>query len=246
MAYFSDAEVGDKVFDYLKQEWGNVVRIFKDDSHQLRVVYRDSFDYYTIEGKLHMYDEVQVLFWDEVKPVTPPDKPFEYPMWFKLKTYNAIVKFTGLTNGIVVVPDACLPYPVGYGDDNLTPHTDKNTWEQVEEPTDPSSILEFEDIAVKEEELSNKTYSFKEAIFKLIQLQELELQELHHYAAKTDLPVWKAKHYAERIDKPTEAYRFKLGRTKTNPLKEYDSNKNFLIAPDDVFATWTIKTIKEN
>ena len=110
---------------------------------------------------------------------------------------------------------------------------------------DEYTILVFEDVVIKEEELNNKTYSFKGAVFKLIQLQELELQELHHRAAKTCLPVLEPKYYAERIDKPSEAYRFKLGRTKTNPLKEYNTNKDFLTAPDDVFAMWTIKTIKE-
>jgi len=74
---FKEAKIGDKVFDYLKQQWGIIEGITPSykDRYPLKVRFKDnSFKTFTEEGKLS-YSIVQTLFWNEVKPITPPKKP---------------------------------------------------------------------------------------------------------------------------------------------------------------------------
>jgi len=74
---FSNAKVGDMVFDYTSQEWGQIDAIgHEDQEYPINV----SFDKhwakaYTTNGSYSLGDVVPVLFWDEVKPIIPPNKP---------------------------------------------------------------------------------------------------------------------------------------------------------------------------
>lgn len=57
-------------------------------------------------------------------------KEFEYPMWFKsLVNEYLIVKFNGLTDGIIV--GAKDKNTIGYCEPLWKPHTDANTWINV-------------------------------------------------------------------------------------------------------------------
>lgn len=54
-------------------------------------------------------------------------KEFEYPMWFKsLKDEDLIVKFNGLTEGIII--DTKSGLHKGYLDASWIPHTDEEMW----------------------------------------------------------------------------------------------------------------------
>jgi len=74
---FSNAKIGDMVFDYTLQKWGQIDAIeHEDQAYPIKV----SFDEYgtknyTIDGRDSLDAVVPVLFWDEVKPITPPKKP---------------------------------------------------------------------------------------------------------------------------------------------------------------------------
>ena len=74
---FNNAKIGDKVFDYLLQQWGTVVMIRLDINWYPLLVEFDKRGVigYTFDGKRDIKDKVQALFWNEVKPITPPDKP---------------------------------------------------------------------------------------------------------------------------------------------------------------------------
>jgi len=73
---FSNAKVGDKVFDYLKQEWGVIQDVDNSQILPLLVKFSEkSFGGYTYKGTISIYDTLPILFWDEVKPITPPEKP---------------------------------------------------------------------------------------------------------------------------------------------------------------------------
>jgi len=76
-ATFENAKVGDRVFDYLFQEWGTVVAIYAD---KFRVRFNDKqwLDYYK-SGKGNSSHTLQRLFWDEVKPIEAPHKPVSVP-----------------------------------------------------------------------------------------------------------------------------------------------------------------------
>ena len=73
---FKSAKIGDRVFDYLLQEWG-AVSFIKDAGHKypIRVQFAEIKKEYTSGGKDLCSYKLQTLFWDEVKPITPPDKP---------------------------------------------------------------------------------------------------------------------------------------------------------------------------
>lgn len=72
---FKDAKVGDKVFDYIKQDWGTV-RYIENSLYSLEVEFNNGdVKYFTMDGKLFNDDTLPILFWDEVKPIVPPKKP---------------------------------------------------------------------------------------------------------------------------------------------------------------------------
>jgi len=88
---FSGAKVGDRVFDYILQKWGQIGAIKYDQACPIIV----SFDEYgtknyTIDGRDSLDAVVPVLFWDEVKPITPPDKPLP-----KLKVDTRVLVWDG-------------------------------------------------------------------------------------------------------------------------------------------------------
>ena len=73
---FSKAKVGDRVFDYLIQKWGEIISTTNLRPYTVLV----RFEYgtmasYTIQGIKNSIDKLPILFWDEVKPITPPEKP---------------------------------------------------------------------------------------------------------------------------------------------------------------------------
>jgi len=74
---FKDAKIGDRVFDYTLQEWGKIVAIeHKDQAYPINVSFGECLTKdYTINGSYSLGDVVPVLFWDEVRPITPPEKP---------------------------------------------------------------------------------------------------------------------------------------------------------------------------
>ena len=74
---FKDAKVGDKVFDYTLQKWGQIDTIGREGKMYPISVLFDEYltENYTIDGKEFLQNAVPVLFWDEVKPITPPEKP---------------------------------------------------------------------------------------------------------------------------------------------------------------------------
>ena len=74
---FKDAKVGDKVFDYTLQEWGQINAIStKNITRPIKVLF-DIYgtEGYTIDGRNLLGSVAPVLFWNEVKPITPPEKP---------------------------------------------------------------------------------------------------------------------------------------------------------------------------
>jgi len=72
---FKDAKIGDRVFNYLKQQWGTIEKITSFHEYPLQVKFDDdSVKTFTIDGRLS-YSIVQTLFWDEVHPIIPPKKP---------------------------------------------------------------------------------------------------------------------------------------------------------------------------
>jgi hypothetical protein len=79
MAYFSDAKVGDKVYDYTLQEWGKIIEINNNSEYPIVVRFNScgEEETYMLDGRELINHKAPILFWDEVKPVTPPDKPFD-------------------------------------------------------------------------------------------------------------------------------------------------------------------------
>lgn len=73
---FKNVKVGDKVFDYKYQTWGIIYNICKLEIRGIYVKLDCGItESYTVDGKTSVYDKVPMLFWDEVKPITPPKKP---------------------------------------------------------------------------------------------------------------------------------------------------------------------------
>ena len=73
---FKSTKIGDRVFDYLLQEWGTVSFI-KDAGHKypIRVQFAEIKKEYTSGGKDLCSYKLQTLFWNEMEPITPPEKP---------------------------------------------------------------------------------------------------------------------------------------------------------------------------
>ena len=73
---FKDSQVGDRVFDYLIQEWGEIISTTNLRPYTVLVRFEDgAMGSYTIQGIKNTIDKLPTLFWDEVKPITPPEKP---------------------------------------------------------------------------------------------------------------------------------------------------------------------------
>jgi len=73
---FSNAEIGDNVFDYIKQEWGSILNIKHGNPYPILVEFsKYNTKSYTLGGKQSLSDVGPILFWDEVKPIEPPSKP---------------------------------------------------------------------------------------------------------------------------------------------------------------------------
>ena len=91
---FSDAKVGDKVFDYTLQEWGEIISTGNLPPYTVLV----RFEYgimgsYTIKGIKNSIDKLPTLFWDEVTPITPPEKPLP-----KLEIDTPVLVWSSNTN----------------------------------------------------------------------------------------------------------------------------------------------------
>ena len=73
---FSEAKVGDRVFGYTHQKWGTIKKINADATYSIWVTFQGNVeDSFTYQGYMNAIHGVPVLFWDEVKPLTPPKKP---------------------------------------------------------------------------------------------------------------------------------------------------------------------------
>lgn len=66
----------------------------------------------------------------EVYTSVSEDTVFNYPITCKIVGSNAMVQFTGLTEGVVVSGDSSW-YPNGYTSKYWSPHTDKLVWERA-------------------------------------------------------------------------------------------------------------------
>ncbi len=69
---------------------------------------------------------------------TTVNKDFKYPMWFKSKKWDYIVKFTDLRHGIVVLEGTNPRIDKDFSCSIWTAHTDSEIWEQVENPNKES------------------------------------------------------------------------------------------------------------
>lgn len=68
---FKNAKVGDKVFDLLLQQWGNIVSIDKDYVYPLKVVFNNSSTssttvLYTLEGYGYIKHKVPILSYTKI------------------------------------------------------------------------------------------------------------------------------------------------------------------------------------
>ena len=71
---FSNCKKGDRVFDYTLQEYGFVSYVYPDLIYCLEVEFSDTVHFYTKDGLADLKNKVPTLFWEEVKPITPPKK----------------------------------------------------------------------------------------------------------------------------------------------------------------------------
>jgi len=83
---FKNAKVGDKVFNYLYQRWETITDIRNNEPYPIVTFFNE----YTYSGKEFVEDVVPTLFWGEVKPITPPEKPLP-----KLKVDTKVLVFYG-------------------------------------------------------------------------------------------------------------------------------------------------------
>ena len=85
MAMFSNAKVGDRVYDWIKG-WGNIayIDIGNVRGEEIDVVFDDggSIISYTVEGKFREDDANPSLFWDKPK-FEIPEKPFNLKEEYK-------------------------------------------------------------------------------------------------------------------------------------------------------------------
>ena len=62
---------------------------------------------------------------------TPQCAEFDYPVYMQHNSTRAVVKFTGLTEGVVVVAQLGWLYTIGTVSDVWTPHTDRKIWTPI-------------------------------------------------------------------------------------------------------------------
>lgn len=80
---FSVAKIGDRVYDYVRDEYGEVVGIDNDCPFCVMVNFEDgSQDLFTSDGKNHLYDVNPVLFWDKPQ-IIAPSKPLDLKSFLK-------------------------------------------------------------------------------------------------------------------------------------------------------------------
>lgn len=73
---FSNAKIGDKVYNILLGEWGIITGIEFYQIYGIRARFNEYSDRYTFDGKSYTIDNNPTLFWNEVKlPTIEEDKP---------------------------------------------------------------------------------------------------------------------------------------------------------------------------
>lgn len=77
---FKNAKIGDRVYDIIKGEWGEIIDIKSsaiEINSSILVGFKNSSNsWYTFDGKAHTRDNNPTLFWNEVKlPTIDEDKP---------------------------------------------------------------------------------------------------------------------------------------------------------------------------
>ena len=91
---FKNAQVGDRVFDYLIQEWGEIISTTNLRPYTVLVKFEyGTMGSYTIQGIKNSIDKLPTLFWDEVTPITPPEKPLP-----KLEIDTPVLVWSSNTN----------------------------------------------------------------------------------------------------------------------------------------------------
>ena len=121
---FSKAKVGDRVFDYTLQEWGNIVSFSYSSIYPIKVEISTcvrntilvSFKNnivraYTTKGTRNNTDKLPTLFWNEVKPKLEIDTPilvwrddglYKYKRYFSHFDSNGNIHcFAGGTTGLL-------------------------------------------------------------------------------------------------------------------------------------------------
>ncbi len=85
MAKFSNAKVGDKVYDVMLKKWGKIKEINKKDDYSIVVFFDEKFNenHYTEDGIYYPNEKSPRLFWNEVN--LPSEKEDLPP--FDLKEY---------------------------------------------------------------------------------------------------------------------------------------------------------------
>ena len=80
---FSAAKIGDRVYNYVRDEYGTVVSNYGNPPFGLMVKFEDgSESRFTNDGKDSLYDVNPVLFWDKPQIIAPP-KPFDLKSFLK-------------------------------------------------------------------------------------------------------------------------------------------------------------------
>lgn len=73
---FSNAKVGDKVYNILLGEWGTITNIDPYEIYGIDVEFSECRECYTFDGKIYKVDKNPILFWNEVKlPTAEEDRP---------------------------------------------------------------------------------------------------------------------------------------------------------------------------
>lgn len=73
---FENAKVGDRVWDFVRNEWGEIIKIDKMSGYPLNVKFKRDGYRYTVDGKICKDDGNPRLFWGEIK-FEVPEKPFK-------------------------------------------------------------------------------------------------------------------------------------------------------------------------
>lgn len=106
MAKFSNAKIGDKVWNIILEEWGIIVEISTEYKYSVEVKFSNGkIIGYTIDGKNHEDDKQPVLFWNEVHlPTAEEDKkPFDLVDF--LKENLKPKKFVPYENNSMIIYD---------------------------------------------------------------------------------------------------------------------------------------------